>query len=101
MRTFDDPATWTQPGASNAARTGLTGPDRRVVPLGDEWELYDLDSDPAEAHNRAVGHDTWPEVLAHLREVLDHLRDTAVPARNQPWPYAPLLGRTTEVAATG
>jgi arylsulfatase A-like enzyme/putative intracellular protease/amidase len=87
VRTFDDPATWSEPGRRHLADTGPGGPRHRSEPLPDQWELYDLDADPVEARNRA-GDPAYAAVAAHLRSVLDDERARAVPARNRPWPYA-------------
>ena len=89
VRSFDDPATWTEPGIRHLAATGPAGPCYRTEALPDQWELYDLDTDPIEADNR------WPDpdavlVFAHLAERLAAQRAAAVPARNRPWPYATL-----------
>lgn len=84
VRTFDDPATWTEPGVRHLASNGAGGDEYRTEPLPDQWELYDLDADPIEAANR------WndaPQVFAHLRTVLKAERTRAVPERNNPWPY--------------
>ncbi|MCE9577045.1 MAG: sulfatase-like hydrolase/transferase [Deltaproteobacteria bacterium] len=81
VRSFDDPATWTEPGARQRTREGS-----RSWPLADAWELYDLDADPIEADDRAH---TAPAVFAHLARRLDGERARAVPARRTPWPYAP------------
>jgi hypothetical protein len=42
VRTFDDPATWTEPGVRHLAANGLGGEAYRTSPLDDQWELYDL-----------------------------------------------------------
>ena len=52
VRTFDDPATWTEPGVRHLAANGLGGEAYRMSPLDDQWELYDLTDDPTEADNR-------------------------------------------------
>ncbi len=87
VRSFDDPATWTEPGVRQLAARGPGGDLYRSTPLADAWELYDLDADPLEAHNRARD----PEhaaVLAWLQQRLREERVRLVPARNHPWPYA-------------
>ncbi len=86
VRTFDDPATWTEPGHRHLAANGAGGPSYRTEPLADEWELYDLDVDPIEAVNRARQPDA-AAVLDHLRRRMAAERTRAVPARNQAWPY--------------
>jgi len=87
VRTFDDPATWTEPGVRHLAANGPAGAEYRTQPLPDQWELYDLDDDPVEAINR------WSDpkvaaVFAHLRDALKAERARSVPERNNPWPYA-------------
>ncbi len=87
VRTFDDPATWTEPGVRHLAANGLGGEVYRTEPLDDQWELYDLTDDPIEARNR------WSdpglhELRRHLRMELKQARATSVPERNKPWPYA-------------
>lgn len=86
VRTFDDPATWTEPGVRHLAANGLGGEAYRTDPLDNQWELYDLTGDPVEAVNR------WSdpkllELRAHLRTQLKQARASVVPERNQPWPY--------------
>jgi len=86
VRTFDDPATWTEPEVRHLAAEGLGGPSYRTEPLPDQWELYDVDADPAEAVNRADDPDVGA-VVSLLRRRLKEERAAAVPERNQPWPY--------------
>jgi arylsulfatase A-like enzyme/putative intracellular protease/amidase len=93
VRSFDDPETWTEPGVRHLASTGVGGDTYRTEPLPDQWELYDLDTDPFEADNR--WNDT--EVAAVFTLLVDRLaaeRTRAVPARNEPWPYATRAQRT-------
>ncbi len=99
VRSYDDPATWTEPGTRHLAANGLAGPEYRTAPLPDQWELYDLDSDPAEAINR------WDDpsaavVLAHLQTRLAEEQRRCIPARHQPWPYAARRSGGTTVRAT-
>ncbi len=87
VRSFDDPATWTEPGKRHLAATGPAGSEYRTAALPDQWELYDLDADPIEAVNR------WCDpgagaVFVYLRAELAAERIRAVPPRNEPWPYA-------------
>ena len=87
VRSFDDPATWTEPGVRQYAANGPGGDVYRTSPLDDQWELYDLTADPTEAHNR------WDDpglhdLRVHLRTRLKHSRADSVPERNNPWPYA-------------
>lgn len=86
VRTFDDPATWTEPGVRHLAANGRGGEVYRTSPLDDQWELYNLTGDPIEAINR------WSDPQLHeLRELLctqlKQVRADAVPERNNPWPY--------------
>jgi arylsulfatase A-like enzyme/putative intracellular protease/amidase len=86
VRTFDDPATWTEPGVRQLASSGPGGDTFRTSVLPDQWELYDLDADPIEAANR------WNDpavasVFAHLQEVMKQERAERVPERHRPWPY--------------
>jgi len=87
VRTFDDPATWTEPGIRHLAANGPGGDVFRSEPLPDQWELYDLTADPVEADNRWHDPDA-ATVFEHLRTVLKHERARSVPERNVPWPYA-------------
>ncbi|KUI39209.1 sulfatase-like hydrolase/transferase [Mycobacterium sp. GA-2829] len=87
VRSFDDPATWTEPGVRHLAANGLGGEAYRASPLDDQWELYDLTDDPTEAVNR-WDDPTLDELRAHLRTQLKHVRTESIPERNQPWPYA-------------
>ncbi|NBP84608.1 MAG: hydrolase, partial [Mycobacteriaceae bacterium] len=86
VRSFDDPATWTEPGVRQLAANGPGGQTYRTSPLDDQWELYDLTADPTEADNRW----TEPELhdlRAHLLTRLKDSRAQSVPERNNPWPY--------------
>jgi len=87
VRTFDDPATWTEPGVRHLAANGLGGEAYRTSPLDDQWELYDLTSDPNEADNRWTD-PALDDLRAHLRMRLKHTRAESIPERNNPWPYA-------------
>jgi arylsulfatase A-like enzyme len=87
VRTFDDPATWTEPGVRHLAADGLGGEAYRTAPLDDQWELYDLTADPVEADNRWTDPDLH-DLRAHLKIQLKHARAGSVPERNRPWPYA-------------
>ena len=87
VRSFDDPSTWTEPGVRQLAANGFGGEVYRTSPLDDQWELYDLTSDPDEAANR------WSDPGLHdlrnqLRMRLKEGRARSVPERNNPWPYA-------------
>jgi hypothetical protein len=86
VRTFDDPATWTEPGIRHLASSGPDGEHHRDHPLADEWELYDLTRDPIEAFN--LWFSVSGERRSRLIERLATERRTQVPIRNRPWPYA-------------
>ncbi|WP_099037300.1 sulfatase-like hydrolase/transferase [Mycobacterium neglectum] len=86
VRTFDDPATWTEPGVRHLAANGLGGEAYRSSPLDDQWELYDLTVDPIEAVNRWTD-PGLDEIRSYLRMQLKHVRANAIPERNNPWPY--------------
>ncbi|MGZ8746754.1 MAG: sulfatase-like hydrolase/transferase [Mycobacterium sp.] len=86
VRTFDDPATWTEPGVRHLAANGLGGEAYRTSPLDDQWELYDLTNDPSEAVNRWT-EPALDELRRHLRMYLKQARTDAIPERNNPWPY--------------
>ena len=99
VRSFDDPATWTEPGVRHLADTGPGGPAHRSEPLPDQWELYDLDADPIEAHNR--GHDpAAAAVFALVSGRLQAERTRCVPPRNEPWPYASRRPRRNPMTKT-
>lgn len=83
VRTFDDPATWSEPGIRHLAADGPGGPAFRTEPLDDQWELYDLDADPVERHNRWLD-PAAAGVLAHLRRVLKAEGARCIPERNRP-----------------
>ena len=87
VRSFDDPATWTEPGVRHFAANGLGGDVYRTSPLDDQWELYDLTADPIEADNRWADPALF-EVRGYLRMQLKESRAASVPERNNPWPYA-------------
>jgi len=85
-RTFDDPATWTDPFVRHLSVRTPAGPAHRTEAIPDQWELYDLDRDPAEAHNLA--HDpASADLLDTLGGVLETTRAARIPQRNEPWPY--------------
>jgi len=92
VRTFDDPETWTEPGVRHMASSGPGGPTYRTEALHDEWEMYDLTSDPNERDNR------WSDPEAAVTQVIlvDRLateRARQVPVRNRTWPYKDRLRR--------
>jgi arylsulfatase A-like enzyme len=87
VRTFDDPATWTEPGVRHLAANAKGGDAYRTDPLDDQWELYDLTADAIEADNRWTDPDLHG-LRQHLRTALKQSRASAVPERHHPWPYA-------------
>lgn len=87
VRSFDDPSTWTEPGVRHLAANGLGGEVYRSSPLDDQWELYDLTTDPDEADNR-WDDPSLHDLRQHLRMRLKESRASSVPERNNPWPYA-------------
>ncbi len=87
VRSFDDPSTWTEPGVRHLAASGIGGDAYRTAPLDDQWELYDLTADPAEATNRWTDADL-DHLKEHLQMQLKQERAGSVPERNVPWPYA-------------
>jgi arylsulfatase A-like enzyme len=100
VRTFDDPATWTEPGVRHLAANGLGGEAYRTSPLDDQWELYNLTDDPTEGVNR-WGDPALDDLRRHLRMHLKQARTNAVPERNNPWPYVrrrPPTGSTSLAA---
>jgi len=93
VRSFDDPETWTEPGVRHLASTGVGGDLYRTEPLPDQWELYDLDTDPIEAENRWNDADA-AAVFTLLVDRLAAERTRAVPPRHEPWPYTARAERT-------
>ncbi len=87
VRSFDDPSTWTEPGVRQFAANGPGGETYRTSPLDDQWELYNLTTDPIEVENR-WDEATLHELRRHLRMRLKEIRTDSVPERNNPWPYA-------------
>ena len=86
VRTFDDPATWTEPGVRHLAANGMGGDAYRSEPLDDQWELYDLTTDPTESVNRWSDPDLH-DLRQRLRMQLKQVRAESIPERHNPWPY--------------
>ena len=99
VRAFDDPQTWTEPGVRHLAADGPAGEVYRTEPLPEQWELYDLDADPIEAHNR-YGDPAAQEVFAELAGRMADERARAVPERQQPWPYASRLSSRSSASTS-
>ncbi|MFV1989144.1 MAG: sulfatase-like hydrolase/transferase [Acidimicrobiales bacterium] len=93
VRTFDDPATWTEPHERHLAANGIAGASYRTERLPDQWELYDLSDDPNEAQNRWLD-EAARRVFAHLQQALTDERSRCLPVRSNPWPYVSRLGRS-------
>ena len=93
-RTFDDPATWTDPHVRHLSVRSPAGPAYRTEVIPDQWELYDLDTDPIEAVNLAID-PAHSETLAILQSRLTETRAERVHQRNHPWPYAARPERAT------
>jgi len=85
-RTFDDPSTWTSPGERNLSARTPSGMVYRTEPIPDQWELYDLSADPAEAVNRCDD-PAAATVREHMLAQLEEARSRKVPQRNRPWDY--------------
>jgi arylsulfatase A-like enzyme len=100
VRTFDDPATWTEPGVRHLAANGFGGEAYRTSPLDDQWELYDLTDDPTEAVNRWTD-PALDDLRRHLRMQLKQARADAVPERNNPWPYVSRRPPTAKASIIG
>jgi uncharacterized protein YndB with AHSA1/START domain len=86
VRTFDDPACWTEPGVRHLADRTPLGRRYRSDVIPDAWELYDLNQDPAESHNLA----DEPSSAAAMHTLKAHLaerRRDLTPERNAAWPY--------------
>ena len=98
MRTFDDPATWTEPGIRHLAANGLGGEAYRTSPIDDQWDLYDLTADPTEADNRWTD-PCLHELRQHLRMQLKQARATSVPERTSRGPTRSAGHRPPSTAA--
>lgn len=93
VRYFDDPALWSEPGSRDVYRF-QSGPragelDERTSPYPEEWELYELDGDPAELTNLAAS-EHHAEVFEQMRAILEEERARKRLVRNTPRPYATL-----------
>lgn len=90
VRYFDDPDLWTTPGVRDEYRHQVgkrAGEiDARSKPYAEEWELYDLDEDPAEMTNLASSAE-HAGVFEHLKGVLADERAQKRLERNRPRPY--------------
>ena len=88
VRTFDDPAIWTEPHLRQLSARTPAGPVYRSEPIPDQWELYCLSDDPMEADNQWDNPD-HEEVFGMLKETLERIRGERIPERNADWPTAP------------
>ena len=87
VRAFDDPSTWSTPFESQLSASPMRGGDSyRTVPIPDQWELYDLTSDPIEVNNLQDSV-AAQKVFAYMKDALTQEAERSVPARNNPWPY--------------
>lgn len=100
VRTFDDPATWTEPGVRHLAADGLSGAMYRTAALPDQWELYNLSVDPSEATNHWSDSDeVHSDAFVALSEILKSERARSIPERNNPWPYVTRKGSSQSKGA--
>jgi arylsulfatase A-like enzyme/putative intracellular protease/amidase len=96
VRSFDDPAVWTEPHVRQRELLGRSGTAYRTEVLPDQWELYDLDDDPIETNNLAHGAE-FDELRERLGERLRSEGARCVPERNVAWPYATRLTESVRV----
>ena len=53
VKAFDDPSTWSHPHENHLASSSPIGIRHRNSKIPDQWELYNLDSDPIELENKS------------------------------------------------
>ena len=87
VRAFDDPSTWSHPGVRQLSSSSPPAIRHRNSTIPDQWELYNLDSDPIELKNESKN-PALGEVFDFLKNCLKEESANQVPERNNPWPYA-------------
>ena len=87
VRAFDDPSTWSHPGVRQLTSSSPPVIRHRNSTIPDQWELYNLDSDPIELENESKN-PALGEVFNFLKNCLKEESANQVPERNNPWPYA-------------
>ncbi|MAU34860.1 MAG: sulfatase [Actinobacteria bacterium] len=87
VRAFDDPSTWSHPGVRQLTSSSPPAIRHRNSTIPDQWELYNLDSDPIELENESKN-PALGEVFDFLKNCLKEESANQVPERNNPWPYA-------------
>ncbi len=87
VKAFDDPSTWSHPHKSHLASSSPIGIRHRNSKIPDQWELYNLDSDPIELENKSNDL-AFSKVFDYLKKSLEEESANQVPKRNNPWPYA-------------
>ncbi len=87
VRAFDDPSTWSHPGVRQLSSSSPPAIRHRNSTIPDQWELYNLDSDPIELKNESKN-PALREVFDFLKNCLKEESANQVPERNNPWPYA-------------
>ena len=87
VRAFDDPSTWSHPGVRQLTSSSPPTIRHRNSTIPDQWELYNLDSDPIELENESKN-PALGEVFNFLKNCLKKESANQVPERNNPWPYA-------------
>ena len=87
VRAFDDPSTWSDPDVRHLSSSSPPAIRHRNSIIPDQWELYNLDSDPIELKNKSKD-PAFEEVLNFLKNSLKQESANQIPERNNPWPYA-------------
>ena len=87
VRAFDDPSTWSHPGVRQLTSSSPPAIRHRNSTIPDQWELYNLDSDPIELENESKN-PALGEVFNFLKNCLKEESANQVSERNNPWPYA-------------
>ena len=84
---FDDPSTWSHLVFVNCPPSSPPTIRHRNSTIPDQWEFYNLDSDPIELKNESKN-PALGEVFNFLKNCLKEESANQVPERNNPWPYA-------------